>query len=45
MRQAAYEKYGLVSSRVKKSVLRHMYKDVVGDSSAAATTSQAELDE
>ena len=45
MRQAAYEKYGLISSCIRKSVLRHMYKDLVGDSSAAAMTSQAELDE
>ena len=44
MRQAAYEKYGLISPSIKK-VLRHMYKDLVGDSSAAATTSQSELDE
>ena len=29
----------------KKAVLRHMYKDLVGDSSAAATTSQEEVDE
>ena len=45
MRQAAYEKYGLISPHVKKAVLRHMYKDLVGDSSAAATTSQEEVDE
>ena len=45
MRQAAYEKYGLISPSIKKSVLRHMYKDLVGDLSAAATTSQSELDE
>ena len=30
---------------MKKAVLHHMYRDLVGDSSAAATTSQAELDE
>ena len=45
MRQAVYEKYGLISPSIKISVLRHMYKDLVGDSSAAATTSQSELDE
>lgn len=27
MRQAAFEKYGLVSPSVKKAVLRYMYKD------------------
>ena len=45
MRQAAYKKYDLISPCIKKSVLRHTYKDLVGDWSAAATTSQAELDE
>ena len=30
---------------MKKAVLRHMYRDLVGDWSAAANTSQAELDE
>ena len=45
MRRAAYEKYGLISPCMKKAVLRHMYRDLVGDSSAAATTSQSELDE
>ena len=44
MQQAAYEKYGLISPHVKKAVLWHMYKDLVGDSSAAATTSQEEVD-
>ena len=44
MRQAAFEKYGLVSPSIKKVVLQHMYKDLVGDSSAAITTSQ-EVDE
>lgn len=45
MRQAAFEKYGLISPRVKKAVLRHVYKDLVGDSSAAATTNQQEVDQ
>ena len=45
MRQTAYEKYGLISPSIKNAVLRHMYKNLVGDSSAAATTSQSELDE
>ena len=41
MRQAAYEKYGLISPSMKISVLRQR---PVGDSSAAATISQSELD-
>ena len=45
MREAAFEKYGLVSSSIKKAILRHMYKDLVGDSSAAVTTSQQEIDD
>ena len=45
MRQAAFDRYGLISPSIKKSVLRHMYKDLVGDASAAETTPQAEIDE
>lgn len=45
MRQAAYEKYGLITPHIKKLMLCYMYKDLVGDSSAAATTYEAELDE
>ena len=45
MREAAFEKYGLVSASIKKAILRHIYKDLVGDSSAAVTTSQQEVDE
>ena len=44
MRQVAFEKYGLITPSVKKSVMRHLYKDLVGDSSAAETTSQADID-
>lgn len=43
MRQAAYEKYGLISASIKKAVLCHTYEDLEGDLSAAATTSQSEL--
>lgn len=45
MRQAAFEKYGLISPHVKKAVFRHLYKDLLGDSSSAATTRQEEVDE
>jgi len=45
MRQAAFEKYGLISPSIKKSVLCLMYRDLVGDESAAATTNQEEIDE
>ena len=43
MRKAAFEKYGLITPSVKKSILRHMHKDLAGDVSAA-DTSQAEVD-
>ena len=45
MWQAAFEKYGLISPSIKKSVLRQIYKDLVGDASAADTTPQMEIDE
>ena len=44
MHQIAFEKYGLITPLVKKVILRHLYKDLVGDESAAATTSQDEVD-
>ena len=34
-RRVAFEKYGLITPSVKKSVMRHLYKDLVGDSAAA----------
>ena len=37
MRKAAFDKYGLVTLSVKKSVLRHMYKDLAGNIYAADT--------
>lgn len=40
----AFEKYGLITAAVKKSLMRHFYKDLVGDQSAADTMSQAEID-
>ena len=45
MWQAVFGKYGLIFPHVKKSLLRHIYKNLVGDSSAAAATSQEEVDE
>ena len=44
MRKVAFEKYGLITPSVKKAVLRHLYKDLVGDDSTAATASQEEVD-
>ena len=43
MRKAAFDKYGLVTPSVKESVLKHVYKDLAGDVSAADTLSQAEV--
>ena len=44
MRREAYAKFGLVTANTKKSVLRHLYKDFVCDSSASANLSEAEID-
>lgn len=45
MRRMFYEKFGLVSSSTKKSILRHLYKDFVGDSSASTNLAEHEIDE
>ena len=44
MRKAAYEKFGLVMASTKPSILRHLYKDFVCDSSSSANLSEAEVD-
>ena len=44
MRRKAYAKFGLVTANTKKSVLRHLYKDFVCDSSAPSILSEAEVD-
>lgn len=43
MRREAYAKFGLVTATTKKSVLRHLYKDFVCDSSASANLSKLKL--
>lgn len=45
MRRAAYEKFGLLMPSTKKSVVRHLYKDLVGDASASCNLSESEIDE
>ena len=45
MKRVMYEKFGLVTPSTKKSVLRHLYKDLVGDCSASANLSESEIDE
>jgi len=45
MRKALFEKFGLVSPSVKKSVLRYFYRDLTGDQSAAPTLSEEEVDQ
>ena len=44
MRREAYAKFGLVTATANKSVLRHLYKDFVCDSSASANLSESEID-
>ena len=45
MRREAFEMFGLASPSTKKSVLRHLYKELVGDNSASTNLDQAEIDE
>ena len=45
MRREAFEMFGLATPSTKKSVLRHLYKELVGDSSASTNLGQAEIDE
>ena len=45
LKRVMYEKFGLVTLLTKKSVLRHLYKDLVGDCSASANLSESEIDE
>ena len=45
MRKAAFEKFGLITPAVSNSVLRHFYKDLAGDSSAAVNLTEKEIDE
>ena len=45
MRREAFEMFGLATPSTKKSVLQHLYKELVGDSSASANVQQAEIDE
>ena len=44
MKRVMYEEFGLVTLPTKKSVLRHLYKDLVGDCSAS-DLSESEIDE
>ena len=44
MRRAAFEKFGLVIKTTKKSALRYLYKDLLGDSSASANLEESEID-
>ena len=45
MKRVMYEEFGLVTLSTKKSVLRHLYKDLVGDCSASVNLSESEIDE
>ena len=45
MRREVYNKFGLTTSSIKKSVLRHLYKDLVSDSSASTNLTEHEIDE
>ena len=45
MKRVMYEEFGLVTLSIKKSVLRHLYKDLAGDCSASVNLSESEIDE
>ena len=45
MRRAMFEKFGLVTKNVKKSVLRHFYRDLTGDCATSPSISEKEVDE
>ena len=40
-----FEKFGLVTLNIKKSVLRHFYRDLTGDQSASSSLSEQEVDQ
>ena len=44
MRKSLWSKYGLVAASVKPAVLRTLYQDLAGDSSAASNLDEAEID-
>ena len=45
MKRVMYEKFGPVTPSTKKSFLRHLYKDLVGDFSASVNLSESKIDE
>lgn len=45
MRQSLMQKYGRVAPNIKPAILRSLYQDVTGDSSAAVNVHEAEIDE
>ena len=45
MRKAVFEKFGLVSPNVHKSILRHFYRDLTGDQSVSSSITEQEVDE
>ena len=45
MRNAMYDKFGLVTGNVKKAVLRHFYRDLTGDMASSPSLSEQEVDE
>ena len=45
MRRDIFDRFGLVCQQQKKSVLRALYKDLVGDCSASANLNESAIDE
>ena len=44
IRREAFQLFGLATPSTKKSLPRHLYKELMGDSSASATLTQSEID-
>ena len=45
MRKAVFEKFGLISPNVHKSILRHFHRDLTGDQSVSSSITEQEVDE
>ena len=45
MRQSLMQKYGRVAPNIRPAVLRSLYRDLTGDSSAATNVHEADIDE
>ena len=45
MKRKTFEMFGLATPSTKKSVLRHLYKELVSDNSASTNLAQTKIEE